>query len=323
MAGLKRRDFLDIAAGAAVSAFLPGCNTNSQLKSSAHNCTSAGDFNITYKKADSHIHLFEHGYPRGFSARSGITVQDIKAYESLSQTYQVTDALIVGYEGEDFAKGNNDYIASLSSTIFRMHRLAFIKNDSVLDIAALDTLHQKHFEGIVFYIFDDNAAANLNRIDSSTWNWLIENRWLISVNSKGALWKNWIPILQRYSEIKLLISHLGLPPAMEKADHDKAQVQLADVLNLSKYPSVFVKLSGFYAMTLPSFDYPHEAAWPYVQSLLEKFGSNRLVWGSDFAPYLEQVSFPQTFGLFSKMPFLSDDDSKKILYDNLMNILTV
>ena len=82
-----------------------------------------------------------------------------------------------------------------------------------------------------------------------------------------------------------------------------------------------VKLSGFYALTTPGYEYPHQAAWPYVEELLEAFGATRLLWGSDFSPSLEWLSFPQTFGLFGHMPFLSEAERRLIEGENLLTLL--
>lgn len=63
-----------------------------------------------------------------------------------------------------------------------------------------------------------------------------------------------------------------------------------------------VKLSGYYALTDPGYDYPHDAAWPYTEVLADSFGTRRLLWASDFSPCLDSVTFAQAFGLFVAMP---------------------
>jgi hypothetical protein len=54
---------------------------------------------------------------------------------------------------------------------------------------------------------------------------------------------------------------------------------------------------------------------------VESFGAARLLWGSDFSPSLEWLSFPQTFGLFAHMPFLSAADRQLIEGENLLALL--
>ena len=69
------------------------------------------------------------------------------------------------------------------------------------------------------------------------------------------------------------------------------------------------------------YDYPHQAAWPYVEALVNEFGVDRLLWGSDFYPSIDHLSFPQTYGLFSKMPFLTDTDRRNIEGANLIRLI--
>jgi L-fuconolactonase len=173
-----------------------------------------------------------------------------------------------------------------------------------------------------FYCFNPQQTAALGQVSAEVWRWLAEHHWLISVNSRGEHWSAWLPVLERQPDLRLLVSHLGLPPAVEAAPTAaSARQALQDVLALAQLPGVHVKLSGFYALTQPGYAYPHQAVWPYVEVLLAGFGSTRLLWGSDFSPSLEWLSFPQTFGLFEVMPFLSDSDRGQIEGDNLLALL--
>jgi len=104
-------------------------------------------------------------------------------------------------------------------------------------------------------------------------------------------------------------------------DPGEARKALQPVLDLAACSGPRVKLSGFYALSDPGHDYPHRAAWPYVEALLEAFGSGRLLWASDFSPCLDWLSFPQTLGLFALMPFLDDQARHRIEGPNLLDLL--
>ena len=82
-----------------------------------------------------------------------------------------------------------------------------------------------------------------------------------------------------------------------------------------------MKLSGYYALTSPAHDFPHSYAWPLTEELFDDFGPDRLLWGSDFSPSLDFLSFPQTFELFNKMPFFRQENIKAILGENLLRLL--
>ena len=96
---------------------------------------------------------------------------------------------------------------------------------------------------------------------------------------------------------------------------------LASVSALARFPAVFVKLSGFYALSDPGYAYPHEAAWPYVATLVAAFGARRLLWGSDYSPSLEWLSFAQTIGVLEQLPAIGADDLPGIAGGTLRSLL--
>jgi L-fuconolactonase len=274
-------------------------------------------------RADAHLHFFAPGYAAALpeSCRR-IAPDEVTLYAALAEQHGVVQALAVGYEGQPWAAGNNCYLAELAAAHDWIRPLAFIHNPADLNVAALERLAREHFAGVSLYLFDERDFAALAVTPAEAWSWLSRRRWLVSVNARRAGWAAWAPILERWPELRLLVSHAGLPPAVERApDAAAAQAALGSVLGLARHPEVRVKLSGFYALTTPGYDYPHRAAWPYAAALLEAFGAARLLWGSDFSPSLEWLSFPQTFGLFAHMPFLSVDDRRLIEGENLLALL--
>ncbi|HET9224715.1 MAG TPA: amidohydrolase family protein [Roseiflexaceae bacterium] len=275
------------------------------------------------KRADAHLHFFSPGYAARLpeSCRR-VQPDELTLYTALAQQHEIVQVLAVGYEGQPWAAGNNRYLAELAATHDWIRPVAFIHDLAALDVAMLERLAQQRFVGLSLYLFDEPALAALGQVADDVWGWLAQRRWLISVNSRGERWAAWKPILERHPGLRLLASHLGLPPAFERApDERTAHAELGTVLDLAQFADVRVKLSGFYALTTPGYDYPHQAAWPYVTALLAAFGVERLLWGSDFSPCLEWLSFPQTLGLLAHMPFLGDDDRRRIEGANLLGLL--
>ena len=275
------------------------------------------------ERADAHLHFFHPGYVATLPEDCRrVQPDEITLYQALAQQYQVSQVLAVGYEGESWAAGNNDYLAQLARRQAWIRPVAFVHHPANLDMPALVQWQANRFAGLSFYLFDKQQTETLRQIPDEVWRWLIQHRWLISVNSRGAYWSDWQPVLERFPGLRLLVSHLGLPPAVEQAlARSQAKEALKSVLELARFPEVRVKLSGFYALSKPGYEYPHRAAWPYVELLLAAFGSERLLWGSDFSPSLEWVTFPQTLGLFAEMPFLTPTDIRRIVGDNLRGLL--
>ena len=274
-------------------------------------------------RADAHLHFFRPGYAALLPDSCRRQVPDeVTLYAALAQQHAIEQVLAVGYEGQAWAAGNNAYLAELAGVHAWIRPAAFVEDPAQLDIDGLERLAGQKFVGLSVYVFDDVIEGALARVDAAVWAWLEKRRWLISVNSKGARWAAFVKILERYPNLRLLVSHLGLPPATEGAmTQGSVHQRLESVMALAGFPGVCVKLSGFYALTVPGYDYPHRNSWPYVVALVESFGVHRLLWGSDFSPSLELVSFPQTLGLLAQMSFLTNKDRAQIEGTNLLRIL--
>jgi predicted TIM-barrel fold metal-dependent hydrolase len=273
-------------------------------------------------RADAHIHVFEGGYRDCFTARPGVSIDEAALFTSLAADHGVAQALVVGYAAFDWCAENNAHLAAIVDDHDWLNPTAFVVPAQGLDCAMLDGWHAQGFVGLSLYVFSEDECAALAAIDDDCWRWLSDRRWLVSVNSKGAAWDSWVRILMRHPELRLLVSHVGLPPAMAAPPcADDAVRATASVLQLAAWPGPRVKLSGFYALTEPGHDYPHRAAWPYVEALLAAFGSERLLWASDFSPSTEWLSYPQTYALFDHMPFLTDSDRAAIRGSNLLTLL--
>jgi L-fuconolactonase len=103
------------------------------------------------------------------------------------------------------------------------------------------------------------------------------------------------PVAERHPELPLVIDHLGLaqPPLMQ-ADPDPFQ-RLPELLALARFANVSVKLTGFPTLSAQSF--PFADLQKRLRRLLDAFGPERLLWGSDntrteaLHPYRQAVDF--------------------------------
>ena len=274
------------------------------------------------ERADAHIHLFEGGYQDSLMKRFGRPVDEAVVYASLAKDHAVKAALIVGYADVPWALENTRYLTLMVKQYDWVHPAAYFDASEPPTTEELTRLQADGFVGVSFYIFGQERVGALLSISDEVWSWLVSKRWLVSVNSKDDDWNAWQEVLTRHPELRLVVSHLGLPPRqVEAPDAAGAKEAMASVLALSRYPQARVKLSGFYALTDPGHDYPHRAAWPYVEALLEAYGTERLLWASDYSPCLDWLTFPQTYDLFSKMSFLNDADRERIEGANLLALL--
>jgi L-fuconolactonase len=84
---------------------------------------------------------------------------------------------------------------------------------------------------------------------------------------------------RRFPELQLVVDHLGLVQRPVAAPGSDPFAQLPELLALAPYPNVAVKLSG--VTTLSWQPFPFAEVWPHVHRVLEAFGPERVMWGSD------------------------------------------
>lgn len=86
---------------------------------------------------------------------------------------------------------------------------------------------------------------------------------------------------RRFEDLWFMVDHLGVghaPPAFGLAPADPWEL-LPDVLSLAAHPNVAVKLTG--AAALSGEPFPYRDVWDGIKRLLDAFGPERVLWGSD------------------------------------------
>lgn len=272
-------------------------------------------------RADAHIHLFEGGFQGGsFTARPGVAIDETTCYQALAKDHNIEAALVVGYAAAPWCRENNLFLEKAAARHTWVRPLAFVGEGDGPE--KLETWRDAGFAGVTFYVFDEPTTQRIAGLPTEFWQWLIDRRWLVSVNSRGESWQVWEPVLERFPELRLLISHLGLPPRVSTPPSPvAARTAMKDVLALGRFPGPRIKLSGLYALTEPAHAYPHQAAEPYIEATLETFGAERLLWASDFSPHLDFVSFPQAVDAPAQFPCLTGATQEKVRGGNLLQLL--
>jgi L-fuconolactonase len=269
--------------------------------------------------ADAHLHLFRHGFPGVYG--QALLGREIDVYEAFRAKHGVAAGLIVGYQGDGIDPENNAYIRELAATRPWMATLASVEPGAMPDPAAIEALIAAGHAGLAIYVPNDGAVEALLAWDAATWAALDAAGAIVSFNiglpQIGVL----AAIAAAAPRCRLISSHMGMPGTHRATPTpDAARAELAPLLSLADHPNVFVKLSGFYAVSDSTHAWPHVAAAPLVVALVDGFGTDRCLWGSDFSPALDHVSFAQTI----TVPGLDAFDAATqaaVMGGNLMRIL--
>ncbi len=269
--------------------------------------------------ADSHLHLFSRGYPGAYG--KSLFKTEIDVYEALRAAHGIAAGCVIGYEAGGIDPANNAYIRLLAADHDWMATFAYIDVRSAPSRATIAGLLDSGHVGIALYL-ERTADAEAGRAwPAATWQGLAQRRALVSLNAPPDSLAAFATIIEANAGCTFLVSHMGLPgghaspPSMEQAAE-----RLAPLLRLARLPNVVVKLSAAYAISAPSFAFPHDAAAPFARTILRHFGAERCLWGSDFSPALDHVSFAQTVAI----PWLGsvdDRERRQVMGGNLMTLL--
>jgi L-fuconolactonase len=272
------------------------------------------------KLADAHLHLFRNGYADRYG-QAWADRSELELYEALRCEHRIERGLVIGYEGQPRFHGNNRDLAAWVKKHAWITPLAFQPVTNLPTLKHFAALFRQGFAGVSLYAMNPDDVDCLNRWPASVNQWLNQNRWIISLNTKPEALRNFKPFLAQLDQCTILISHLGLPGRYAAPpSRREARRILQPLRSLAGLPQVGVKLSGLYALSQPSHGYPHRSAHSLIQQLYDDFSPARLYWGSDFSPALEHVSFAQTIDGLWHLGW-SNKDLQRVMHDNLMRMI--
>lgn len=87
-------------------------------------------------------------------------------------------------------------------------------------------------------------------------------------------------IAERHPGLTLIIDHIGVAQHPVSPLETMSWRTFPDLLELARYPNVAVKLCG--APLLSDAPYPFDDIWPRLEQLFAAFGTDRVMWGSDY-----------------------------------------
>jgi L-fuconolactonase len=87
-------------------------------------------------------------------------------------------------------------------------------------------------------------------------------------------------VARAHPDLTMIVDHLGVSQSPVSPPRDEPWDKLPGLLGLAELPNVHVKFSG--APLLSREPFPHHDVWPYLHQIVNAFGPERLMWGTDF-----------------------------------------
>jgi L-fuconolactonase len=122
----------------------------------------------------------------------------------------------------------------------------------------------------------------------------------------------------RYPDTILVVDHLGLPQPFEPPAPAAPWAELPKLLSLASYRNVMVKISG--ACTLSHRPYPYHDIWDPIERILQAFGLQRCMWGTDWTRAVSFLSYRQGVDAFRTTDRLSESDRSALMGGTLSQL---
>jgi predicted TIM-barrel fold metal-dependent hydrolase len=127
-----------------------------------------------------------------------------------------------------------------------------------------------------------------------------------------------IALIRRHPDTQVIIDHLGLVQPHEPPVPKEPWAELPKVLTLAKLPNVAIKISG--ACTLSHEPFPYNDIWDPVCRVIDAFGIDRCLWGTDWTRAVKFLTYAQGVDAFRATDRISDSDKVKLMGGALARI---
>jgi L-fuconolactonase len=118
-------------------------------------------------------------------------------------------------------------------------------------------------------------------------------------------------LAKRNPNTTLVIDHLGLEQPFHPPAPKEPWVELPKLLALAPHENIVVKISG--ACTLSHEPFPYKDIRAPVGKILETFGLDRCMWGTDWTRAVNLLTYRQGVDAFRARDWLSDGDRATLM----------
>lgn len=125
-------------------------------------------------------------------------------------------------------------------------------------------------------------------------------------------------VAERFPGLQLVIDHVGLAQRPLAAIDPEPFQRLPELLALARHPNVAVKISA--VPTLSYAPFPYADVWPQVHLVLEAFGPERVMWGTDWARTEPIADYRQSLAWITEAGELSADELELVLGRTLRRV---
>jgi predicted TIM-barrel fold metal-dependent hydrolase len=269
---------------------------------------------------DAQVHAYERNHP----ARPWHAVLTGPAEVTGDQMVAAMDA--AGVDGAILVSPFTmyRYDASYALEVYKRHaaRFALVKPVDPADPCVAELIADwKRTPGAVAVrmllvrggLSDDPADPGLNRVLAEARRFALP----VNLHIAGRLDQG-IELIRRNPDTQIVVDHLGLVQPHEPPVPADAWTELPKVLVLARMANVAIKITG--ACTLSHEPFPYEDIWEPVCRIIDAFGIDRCMWGTDWTRAVKLLTYAQGVEAFRDTGRISQSDKTKLMGNTLARI---
>jgi len=262
---------------------------------------------------DSHVHVWKHDPSFPFAEGAHVPAEDASAEMllGLMRTNGIARTVLIQVI---HYRWDNSYLASVLKRYSQYFKGVCRVNPE--DPAAPDHLSELTEQGFHGVRLSPSAEADGDWIRGPLmpplWRRCAELNVPMTVLTPVTRLPDLVPLIERNPELTVVVDHMADSPLNQP---EKLKLLLA----LERYPRVFVKISHMWSLSKQPYPYPDAAE--QVKRLYDKFGAERLMWGTDWPICLKQVSYARAVALFrDHLGFMPTKDHEQVLYKTVQRV---
>lgn len=267
------------------------------------------------KYVDSHAHVF----------KPGLKLAAVRRY---APDYEASkDEFIRNFESKGLTAGlliqpsflgtdNSFMIEAIDAHPTKLYGVAVV--EPTITIEELKELNSHNIVGIRLNLYGIEAPDLLSAEYQKLLGYLKQLDWHVELHTDAINLKNFIePILK--TGVKVVVDHWGKPTAVNPLEDEGFNY----LLSKGETKQVWVKVSGVYRLKKGAeLDVCKQLASMMLPRLLDSFGPQRLLWGSDWphTNFEEFIDYDTTWNTFVEM-FPDENIRQLILGDSFEQLL--
>jgi predicted TIM-barrel fold metal-dependent hydrolase len=262
---------------------------------------------------DSHVHVWKHDPAFPFAEGAHVPAEDASA-ETLLELMKANGVSRTVLIQVIHYRWDNRFLASVLKRYPQYFKGVCRVNPE--DAAAPDHLSRLTEEGFHGVRLSPSAGAEGDWIRGPLmpplWRRCSELKVPMTILTPVTRLPDLAPLIERNPELTVVIDHMADSPPDQP---EKLEMLLA----LARYPKVFVKISHMWSLSKQPYPYPDAAA--QVKRLYDRFGADRLMWGTDWPICLKQLSYARAVALFrDHLGFMTPADREQVLYKTVQRV---